>query len=170
VLELDDLAVTDSPCPPAQAERQDDVLAVLGASPVRLDLAPDSLTLGADGPAGATLLYEPGSPLEGSTWQLTRVAGAELPPDAIVTVRLDGGRLTGIGLCGTFEADYVTNGVRIEMGDVARAPGRCREAQVDDALMAALGSAAFVRRTGGGLSLLDAEGRDRARFRHPGGP
>jgi heat shock protein HslJ len=170
ILRVDDLQVTDGPCPPDLAKRQDAILAVLTASSARLDVAPDRLALSTGEPGGARLVYASSSPLEGSTWQLTHLPATVLPPDAIVTVRLDGGRLAGIGLCGAIEGRYTTNGVRIEVYDAAAVPGRCREASVDEAVIGALGRAAFVVREDSALRLLDAEGRDLARFRRPGGP
>jgi heat shock protein HslJ len=170
ILRVDDLQVTDGPCPPDLGERQDAILAVLTAPSARLDVAPDRLALSTGEPDGARLVYASSSPLEGSTWQLTRLPGTDLPPEAIVTMRLDGGRLAGIGLCGAIEGRYTTKGVRFEVHDTAPVPGRCREAPVDEALIAALGRAAFVVREDTALRLLDAGGRDLVRFRHPGGP
>jgi heat shock protein HslJ len=116
------------------------------------------------------LEFTASSSLEGTTWLLSRLPGAP-KPDSTVTLRLDGGRVSGEGPCGGYSATYATDGVFLSFGDAEGSDdAECGQAQTEKALLAALQSTVVLDRTRPEVRFLDARGKVLARFEDPGRP
>jgi heat shock protein HslJ len=166
VLELRGLETSDLPCPPSLADDETRILEVLGAVSLLVDLPPGRLVL-RDPRSGARLELASERPLEGPTWQLTRLPGRG-PPGVTVTLRLEDGTLSGEGPCGPYSGAYRTNGLLIEISDLRVDDADCPRRGLERAWLRALRRTMFVDARGPGLLVQDASGRVLATLRRPG--
>ena len=145
------------------------MLSVLEATSLVLALAPDRLVLTAND-SGDDLEFIASRPLEGTTWLLTRLAGADRPTTSI-TLRLEDGSAAGEGPCGPYAAAYASDGLFISFSEVRGSDAEsCSAAQIQRRLLDALRGAVMVDRRGGQLRFVDARGKVTARFKAPTGP
>ncbi len=116
VLTLADLELTEAACPADLAAQEAAMAAVLRAPSVTLALAPDRLTLMATGTDDALELVTT-TPLEGSTWLLGSIPGKPRPKTP-VTLRLEGGVVSGEGPCGAYTGTYRTDGLFVSIREL----------------------------------------------------
>ena len=166
VLGLRGLQTSDLGCPPALADDEARILAVLGAPSLLVDLPPARLVLH-DPASGERLELASDRPLEGPTWLLSRLAGRELA-GVTVTLRVEDGRLSGEGPCGPYSGAYRTNGLLLEVSDVGAGERACPRRSLERAWLRALRRTASVDARGPGLVLVDALGDALATLRRPG--
>ena len=117
LLRFRDLEVTPAPCPADLAAQEAAILAVLESSVVSLDLPPDRLVL-TSADTGERLEFVTSTPLEGSTWLLAAIPGRS-DTETPVTLRLEGGIVTGEGPCGPYRGRYATDGIFIRFHEVS---------------------------------------------------
>jgi heat shock protein HslJ len=145
------------------------MLSVLGTAALHLSLPPDRLVL-TDPVSGDQLDLVTSTPLEGSTWLLAEIPGVGLRRGP-VTLRLDGGLLSGEGPCGPYQGRYATDGRLIRFKELQGAGiERCTAREAQRKLLVALERAVVLDRDQPQLRLLDAAGTLVARFRRPPGP
>ena len=145
------------------------MVGVLDATSLTVSLPPDRLVL-TSSDTGERLEFVTSVPLEGSTWQLTRLSDADVSGEPI-TMRLDQGVVTGQGPCGSYSADYVTDGRFITFASPQGAGDDvCERVSSEMALLSALRRAVLLDRDQPQLRMLDARGKVLARFRQPGAP
>jgi heat shock protein HslJ len=163
------LKLTDAPCPTALAAQESAILQVLGAHGLLAALDPDRLTL-TDVETGTRLSYVSQTPLEGTPWLLTDLAGTELPTEPL-TLSLAHGTFSGEGPCGPYSGSYLTDGLFLTFADVRGAgDDRCAEASAERAWLAVLRATVATDPTTARLRLWDARGRTIARFTAPLAP
>ena len=143
--------------------------AVLRAPSVTLALAPDRLTLMATGTDDALELVT-ATPLEGSTWLLGSIPGKPRPKTP-VTLRLEGGVVSGEGPCGAYTGTYRTDGLFVSIRELrASAEADCPRRERQREFFSALERATLLERDQPVLGMLDAQGQVMARFKRPGAP
>jgi heat shock protein HslJ len=163
------LQVAEAPCSEALAAQQAVMLGVLQGDAVVLDLPADRLVL-TDSSSGDSLDLVSTTPLEGTTWQLSRLPGAGVRGGP-VTLRLEGSALSGEGPCGAYSGAYATDGLFLTVRELRAGEAEaCRRKGLEARLLAALRRAVLVERERNGIALLDATGRVVARFRAAGLP
>lgn len=169
LLRFRDLETTAAPCPSDLAAQEAAMLALLGSSAVQLDLPPDRLVL-TSSETGDRLDFVTSTPLEGSTWLLSAVRG-QADADTPVTLRLEGGLVTGEGPCSSYSGSYVSDGIFISISDLHHARAMdCPARTQQRALLQALERALLLDRDQPQLRLLDPAGSVVARFKRPTGP
>jgi heat shock protein HslJ len=169
VMSFGELERTDAPCSPALQAQEAAILGVLDATSLSLQLPPDRLILTAHG-SGDSLELSSASPLEGTTWLQSRLPEAPAP-DSTMTLRLDAGRATGQGPCGSYSGSYASDGVFLTFADIVGSDDEeCGMSRTEKALLAALRSTVMVDRARPELRLLDAAGRVLARFKDASRP
>jgi heat shock protein HslJ len=88
-----------------------------------------------------------------------------------MTLRLDAGRATGQGPCGSYSGSYASDGVFLTFADIVGSDDEeCGMSRTEKALLAALRSTVMVDRARPELRLLDAAGRVLARFKDASRP
>ncbi len=169
-LEVQGIETTAAPCASDVGAQEAAMLEVLSSSDLHVDLPPDRLIL-TDTGTGDRLELVTSTPLEESTWLLGSIPGLSAPGAATVTLRLDGGVVTGEGPCGPYQGAYETDGRVIRVGDL-RGPAveGCAGQRRQRKLLHALERAILVDRDQPELRLLDATGRLMASFDRPPGP
>lgn len=164
VMSFGELERTDAPCSPALLAQEAAIVGVLDATSLTVRLPPDRLILTASD-SGDSLEFSSASPLEGTTWLLSRLPEAP-PSDSTVTLRLEDGRASGQGPCGSYSAGYASDGVFLSFSDIAGSGDEeCGLSRTERAVLAALRSTVILDRTKPELRLLDARGQVLARFR-----
>jgi heat shock protein HslJ len=162
VLVVSHLEVTDAPCPPRLTAQEATIRSVLDSDALRVDLPPDQLVL-SDLDTGDRLEYLAAAPLEGGAWRWREPGTGSSATDEPVTLRLDGGAVSGWGPCGDYVGTYATDGRFLTIGGLAGASS-CRGVARQRRLFADLAATVLVERVGSGLRFLDARGRVVARF------
>lgn len=169
LLRVRDLEVTPAPCPSGLAAQEEAILAVLESSAVNLELPPDRLVLTSTD-TGEQLGFVTTTPLQGSTWLLAAIPGRP-DTETPVTLRLEGGLVTGEGPCGPYRGRYATDGIFIRFGELSGSGVEgCPERKLQRGLLAALERTVLLDRDQPQLQFLDARGEVQARFRRPTGP
>jgi heat shock protein HslJ len=163
VLGLAQLERTEAPCSSTLAAQEAAVMAILASGSLTLDLPLDRLILVATD-TGDRLEFAASTPLEGTTWLLDAIPGSR-GSEGTVTLRLDGGTLSGEGPCGPFAGRYVAEGVFLTVADIS-APdvSACTRKAEQRALLDALRATVLVERQDPGLRLLGARGQLLAAF------
>ena len=157
VLSFPSLERTEAPCSSALAAQEAAIMAVLGSPSLTLDLPLDRLVL-RSASSGDRLEFVSSTPLEGTTWLLSELADIAVGADT-VTLRLEGGLLSGEGPCGPFSGRYVADGVFLTTADIQPAGVTdCTRKAEHRALLDALRQWAMLERDGPDLRLLDARG------------
>lgn len=102
-----------------------------------------------------------GGGLEGATWILDSPSTGSLvhvvPPKARVTLRFDGGNVSGTAACNTFGGTYATSGdsgLTISVGAITEMACPEPVMALESAYLAALGDVSGYQVAGGGRSLL----------------
>ncbi|CAN5625917.1 hypothetical protein BH24CHL9_BH24CHL9_12830 [soil metagenome] len=165
-LELRGLETSDLACAPSIAAQEAAVLALLRAEALVVELPAGRLIL-RDPRSGERLVFTSERPLEGPTWQLTGLGDRDLP-DLTVTLRLEGGTVSGEGPCVPYAGTYRTNGPLIELSDLQVDEQACPRRGYERAFLRALRQTAFVDMRGPDLILQDAAVRAVATLRRPG--
>jgi heat shock protein HslJ len=167
VLSLGELELTDAPCTPDLAAQESAMTRVLDATALWVDLPNDRLTLHvSDGDDRLELVRA--RPLEGSTW-IHRGPPRQQDPTARVTLRLQDGVASGEGPCGTYSAEYATDGVFMTFRGVRGAgDDTCDEAAAEKRWLEALRDTVALDRNGDMLRLMDVRRRTLLRFELPG--
>ena len=169
VLSFGEFERTDAPCSAAIKAQEEAMVGVLDATSLTVSLPPDRLIL-TSSDTGERLEFVTSMPLEGSTWQLTRLSGTAAS-DEPITLRLGEGAVTGQGPCGPYSADYATDGRFISFASLEGAgTDACERLASEKALLSALRRTVLLDRDQPQLRLLDARGKILARFKQPGGP
>ena len=145
------------------------MMAVLEAAALTIDLPADRLVL-TSADTGERLELVTSTPLEGSTWLLTRIAGQPRPNEP-VTLRLVDGQVSGEGPCGPYAGRYDSDGLFISFSGMSSSKlEACPERGWQRELLATLERAVLLDRDQPQLRFLDAGGRIVARFARPAGP
>lgn len=106
-----------------------------------------------------------GLPLEGTGWTLLSYdeggSATDVPDGVSVTARFSDGRLSGVGGCNRYTAEYTVDGETLEIGPVAGTLMACPEpaGSVETAYLAALERTATFQTTDSELTLTDADGQ-----------
>ncbi|MEX1295403.1 MAG: META domain-containing protein [Candidatus Limnocylindrales bacterium] len=170
VLSLSELELTDAPCGTELAAQEAAMADVLGATAIRVELPADRMVL-TSADTGERLEFASQTPLEGTTWWLSRTAAEGGTRDERITLRLEGGLASGDGPCGPYTARYVTDGAFITFTDVSGAgDGSCSERRSEQALISGLRRSVRVERGFETLALADARGRSQLAFGRPFAP
>lgn len=170
VLSFGELEFTDAPCASALAAQQAAMQDVLGSAAIRVELPADRLVLTSTD-TGNRLEFVSQTPLEGTTWWLSRTAVEGGVREARVTLRLQDGLATGEGPCGPFSASYVTDGLFITFADARGARDEsCSERRSEQALIAGLRRSVRVERDRDRLAFVDALGASQLEFGRPFAP
>jgi heat shock protein HslJ len=169
VLSFAALELTEAACPADLLAQEAAILGVLQAPSVTLGLSPDRLTL-TDTVAGDALDLVTATPFEGSTWLLGSIPGKPRPKTP-VTLRLDGGVVSGEGPCGAYTGTYRTDGLFVSIRELrATAEADCPRRERQRELFSALERATLLERDRPVLGMLDAKGQVVVRFKRPGAP
>lgn len=169
VLSFGELQTTDAPCSSQLAAQEAAILDVLNATSLAVQLPPDRLLV-TSSEDGDVLELVSARPLEGTTWLLRKISKAATPAGT-VTMRLRDGRVSGEGPCGSYAGDYSSDGIFITLtGLAAIDDGDCGARPAQRRFFEALAPAVLLDRSKGGLRLLDAAGKELARFDAAGTP
>lgn len=169
VLSFGPLEVTDAPCSPALMTQEAAILQILDASGLSLALLPDRLLL-TSSDSGNQLELRSSRPLEETTWLLQAIRKSNLAGDT-VTLWLGSGEVDGEGPCSSYSGRYATDGTFISFDSISgTGADDCDRRSAQRALFDALRRAVLIDREGGDLRLVDAAGKELARFRPAGAP
>ncbi len=106
-------------------------------------------------------------PLADTSWVLATLNGQAALSDTQVTIRFEGGRLSGTDGCNSYSTSYTADGVKLNIDkNVISTMMACAEPimQQAGAYIAALTQAATYKVEGGQLALFDASGKLLATF------
>jgi hypothetical protein len=144
--------------------------AVLDATAIGVELPADRLIL-TSADTAERLEFVSETPLEGTTWWLSRTAAEGGTRDERVTLRLEDGIASGQGPCGPFGANYVSDGHFITFSDARGARDEtCSELRSEQALISGLRRAVRVERGRDRLEFVDAAGAPQLAFGRPFAP
>ena len=170
VMSFSELELTDAPCAQDLAAQEAAMVAVLDATAIWVELPADRLILtSADTDDRLELVSQ--TPLEGTTWWLSRTAAEGGTRDERITLRLEDGVASGEGPCGPYTATYITDGAFITFTDATGSrDDSCSKRRSEQALISGLRRSVTIERGLDRLAFTDALGLSQLEFGRPFAP